>query len=93
MSRITSSGSWDLKIQLWDSNGIYGESNYGGFSLGNSISNYALTLGSYSPDGPGGELTDAGDALGVGDYTSGVAFISTGADNAPQCEFTDNPGW
>ncbi len=93
INRITSSGSaYDLKVQLWDSDGVYGEANYAGFSVDAAGNVYAMTVTGYS-GAPSGDLTDAGDALGFADFASGVDFIASGTTDTGTCQSPVNPGW
>ncbi|XP_072025664.1 fibrinogen C domain-containing protein 1-like [Amphiura filiformis] len=46
--QLTSSGSWELQVQLEDFTGGTAYANYPSFSIGDAASNYTLHYGSYS---------------------------------------------
>ncbi|XP_072051492.1 uncharacterized protein [Amphiura filiformis] len=48
MHQLTSSGSWELQVQLEDFTGDTAYANYESFSIGDAASNYMLHIGSYS---------------------------------------------
>ena len=52
---ITQSGAYDLKVEMWDANGVYAEANYADFVLGDGP-DYKLYIGAYS--GPAGDLVE-----------------------------------
>ena len=53
MYSITQSGAYDLKVEMWDANGVYAEANYADFVLGDGP-DYKLYVGAYIP--PDGDL-------------------------------------
>ena len=85
------SAAYDLRVQLWDSNGLYGEANYEGFTLGDSTSNYALTVGTYKPTE--GDIPEALDSFGL---QGAPAFLHANdgvADDPTTCTWQNSPGW
>lgn len=72
---------------MWDANGIYGEANYGSFSLGVGP-NYQLNVGAYSE--AEGDIPEGLNSLGSSPFVKGT---DGGGDDPDNCIFEDNPGW
>ncbi|XP_072024577.1 fibrinogen-like protein A [Amphiura filiformis] len=77
LQKLTSSGTWELKILLEDFNGGTAYANYPSFSIGDAASNYTLHIGAYSGT--------AGDSLS---YNNNKPFSTKDRDNDRQSSFS-----
>ncbi len=93
--RITAAATNDLKVEMLDADGLYGEALYRGFFVDTGANSYQMYVSGYaSLDNV--NVPEAGDALraGDGEYASpGVPLIAESSDSASICQFANNPGW
>ncbi|XP_052086448.1 fibrinogen-like protein A isoform X2 [Mytilus californianus] len=83
--RLTSSGTYELRIDLTDKNDNKKYAKYKTFVVGNASSQYKLTIGGYSGD--------AGDSL---NYSNGMKFSTVDRDNdlrSSNCAKNNGPWW
>ncbi|CAG2222401.1 Tenascin-R,Ryncolin-2,Ficolin-1-A,Ryncolin-1,Fibrinogen C domain-containing protein 1,Tenascin-N,Fibroleukin,Fibrinogen-like protein 1,Ficolin-2,Tenascin,Ficolin-1,Fibrinogen-like protein A,Ficolin-1-B,Microfibril-associated glycoprotein 4,Ryncolin-3,Ryncolin-4 [Mytilus edulis] len=86
ISDITSTGKYELRIDLTDFDGITGFAKYSTFSVGNASTNYILTVRGYNGN--------IGNGLW---YNSGMSFTTKDRDNdrdsTVNCANTRNGAW
>ncbi|XP_071142730.1 fibrinogen-like protein A [Mytilus edulis] len=83
--RLTSSGTYELRIDLTDKNNNKKYATYTTFVVGDAASQYKLTIGGYSGD--------AGDSLS---YHNGMNFSTADRDNdlhSSNCAKSQGPWW
>ncbi|XP_076084913.1 fibrinogen-like protein A isoform X3 [Mytilus galloprovincialis] len=83
--RLTSSGTYELRIDLTDKNNKTKYAKYKTFVVGDATSQYKLTIGGYSGD--------AGDSLS---YHNGMKFSTVDRDNdlhSINCAKSEGPWW
>ncbi len=83
---------YDLRLEFWDQNDIYGQANYRGFRLGDGPT-FPLSVDQFL--GTEGNTRDAGDAFGPDFMTDAGVPITwkKASDNPASCRFTDMFGW
>ncbi|XP_076084916.1 fibrinogen-like protein A [Mytilus galloprovincialis] len=83
--RLTTSGTYELRIDLTDKNNKTKYAKYKTFVVGDATSQYKLTIGGYSGD--------AGDSL---NYNNGMKFSTVDRDNdlnSSNCAKKSGPWW